>query len=145
MRITFDAQYLPAERDERGLGGQVKAELERFFSEFAAQDEWLREHPPRIEWLIDADCGETPGDHPLTQTVHTAACLAGAESRVEGMSSHTDMGLLVNAGVPTVNFGPGAPSVAHQPDEHVMERDLERATLTLALAMADWCGWDMND
>ena len=32
MRITFDAQYLPAERDERGLGGQVKAELERFFA-----------------------------------------------------------------------------------------------------------------
>ena len=23
------------------------------------------------------------------------------------MSSHTDMGLLVNAGIPTVNFGPG--------------------------------------
>jgi acetylornithine deacetylase len=145
MRITFDAQYLPAERDERGLGGHVKAELEQFFEEFTAQDEWLREHPPRIEWLIDADCAETPGNHPLTQTVHAAARLAGAESRVEGMSSHTDMGLLVNAGIPTVNFGPGAPSVAHQPDEHVTERDLLRATLTLALLIAEWCGWDMDD
>lgn len=145
MRITFDAQYLPAERDERGLGAHVKAELERFFNEFAAQDEWLREHPPRIEWLIDADCAETPGDHPLTQAIHAAARLSGVESRVEGMSSHTDMGLLVNAGIPTVNFGPGAPSVAHQPDEHVLERDLERATLTLALAIAEWCGWDRDD
>jgi hypothetical protein len=26
-----------------------------------------------------------------------------------------------------------------------MERDLLRATLTLALVMAEWCGWDMND
>ena len=145
MNITFDAQYLPAERDERGLGGHVKAELERFFTDFAAQDEWLREHPPRIEWLIDADCAETPGDHPLTQTVHAAARLVGAESRVEGMSSHTDMGLLVNAGIPTVNFGPGAPSVAHQPDEHVTERDLLQATLTLALVIAEWCGWDVDD
>jgi len=58
------------------------------------------------------------------------------------MSSHTDMGLLVNAGIPTVNFGPGAPSVAHQPDEHVMERDLLRATVSLALAIAGWCGCD---
>ncbi len=145
MRITFDAQYLPAERDARGLGGHVKTELERFFAEVAAHDDWLQEHPPRIEWLIDADCAETPGDHPQTQTVHAAARLSGAESRVEGMSSHTDMGLLVNAGIPTVNFGPGAPSVAHQPDEHVLERDLLRATLTLALAIAEWCGWDADD
>ena len=61
---------LPAERDERGLGGHVKAELERFFAEVATQDEWLQQHPPRIEWLIDADCAEIAGDHPLTQTVH---------------------------------------------------------------------------
>ncbi|HEX5993062.1 MAG TPA: ArgE/DapE family deacylase [Thermomicrobiales bacterium] len=142
MRITFDAQYLPAERDERGLGGHVKTELEHFFADVAGQDEWLQEHPPRIEWLIDADCAETPGDHPLTQTLHAAARLAGAESRVEGMSSHTDMGLLVNAGIPTVNFGPGVPSIAHQPDEHVTERDLQQATLALALAMAEWCGWE---
>jgi acetylornithine deacetylase len=142
MRITFDAQYLPAERDGRGLGGHVKAELERFFADLAAHDEWLQQHPPRIEWLIDADCAETPGDHPLTQIVHAAACQAGAKSRVEGMSSHTDMGLLVNAGIPTVNFGPGAPSVAHQPDEHVTEQDLMQATLTLAVAIAEWCGWD---
>ena len=145
MRVTFDAQYLPAERDERGLGGHVKTELERFFAEVAAHDDWLQEHPPWIEWLIDADCAETPGDHPLTQTVHAAARQAGAESKVEGMASHTDMGLLVNAGIPTVNFGPGAPSVAHQPDEHVTERDLLRSTLTLALTMAEWCGWDVDD
>jgi acetylornithine deacetylase len=141
MRITFDAQYLPAERDERGLGGRVKAELEAFFQEVAQQDEWLREHPPRIEWLVDADCAETPGDHRLTQLMHDAALQAGAESRIEGMSSHTDMGLLVNAGIPTVNFGPGAPSVAHQSDEHVRERDLLLATTTLAIAIAEWCGW----
>ncbi len=142
MRITFDAQYLPVERDERGFGGRVKAELETFFAEIAAGDEWLRENPPRIEWLVDADCGETPGDHRISRMVHDAARLAGAESRMEGMSSHTDMGLLVNAGIPTVNFGPGAPSVAHQPDEHVSERDLLLATTTLALVIAEWCGWE---
>jgi acetylornithine deacetylase len=145
MRITFDAQYLPAERDERGLGGRVKAELEAFVAQIAQEHEWLREHPPQIEWLVDADCGETPSDHRLSQLVHGAARAAGAESRLEGMSSHTDMGLLVNAGIPPVNFGPGAPSVAHQPDEHVTERDLLLATMTLALAIAEWCGWDETE
>jgi acetylornithine deacetylase len=142
MRITFDAQYLPAEKDERKLGGRVKAELEAFFAEIAQQNAWLRENPPTIEWLVDADCGETPADHPLPQLLHRAAQTAGAESKMEGMSSHTDMGLLVNAGIPTVNFGPGAPSVAHQSDEHVREEDLHQATVAFALIIAAWCGWD---
>jgi acetylornithine deacetylase len=142
MRITFDAQYLPAEKDDRKLGGRVKVELEAFFAEIAQQNAWLRENPPTIEWLVDADCGETPADHPLPQLLHRAAQTAGAESTMEGMSSHTDMGLLVNAGIPTVNFGPGAPSVAHQSDEHVREEDLHQATVAFALIIAAWCGWD---
>jgi acetylornithine deacetylase len=88
---------------------------------------------------------ETAGDHSLTRTIHAAARLAGTDSQVEVMSSHTDMGLLVNAGIPTVNVGPGAPSVAHQPDEHVTERVLLRANLTLALTVTEWCGWDEED
>lgn len=139
MRITFDAQYLPAERDERGLGGRVKAELEEEFGRIAQENEWLREHPPRVEWLVDADCAETPADHPLPQLMREAARATGAEGRMEGMSSHTDMGLLVNAGIPTINFGPGAPAVAHQPDEHVSERDLLQATTALAIMIAEWC------
>ncbi|MBA3450031.1 MAG: M20/M25/M40 family metallo-hydrolase, partial [Chloroflexia bacterium] len=82
MDITFDAQYLPAERDARGLGGHVKAELEAFVAEIAQGDEWLRENPPSLEWLVDADCGETAGDHPLSHMVLDAARLAGAESRM---------------------------------------------------------------
>ena len=144
MRITFDAQYLPAEKDDHQLGGRVKAELEAFFHEVAQGNDWLRENPPALEWLVDADCGETPADHPLPQLLHRAAQNAGAHGRMEGMSSHTDMGLLVNAGIPTVNFGPGAPSVAHQPDEHVSERDLHQATVALALTIAAWCGWETD-
>lgn len=143
MRITFDAQYLPAERDERGLGGRVKRELEEFFASISRENDWLRGHPPRLEWLIDADCGETPGDHRLTHLLDEAVRSVGATSRIEGMCSHTDMGLLVNAGIPTVNFGPGAPSVAHQPDEHVLERDLLHATMAIAIATAEWCGWEI--
>jgi acetylornithine deacetylase len=142
MEITFDAQYLPHERDERGLGGKVKKELEEFFDAVGSKNPWLREHPARLEWLVDADCAETPADHPLVRLVHAAARETGVDLPPEGMSSHTDMGLLGNAGIPTVNFGPGSPSVAHQSDEHVAEEDLIRATAALALSLAGWCGWE---
>lgn len=145
MRITFDAQYLPVEKDERGLGGRVKAEIESFIAGIAQEHEWLQLNPPRIEWLVDADCGETQGDHSLPVLVEQAVRATGARTRIEGMSSHTDMGLLVNAGIPTVNFGPGAPSVAHQPDEHVLESDLLQATTALAVTLAEWCGWEREE
>jgi acetylornithine deacetylase len=37
-----------------------------------------------------------------------------------------------------VNFGPGDPSQAHQPDEHLAIADLAPAR-SMALAIADWC------
>jgi acetylornithine deacetylase len=140
MTITFNVQYLPSERDERGLGGHVKVELEEFFARFASVHPWLREHPPEVDWLVDADCGETPADNPLVELTRRAAEAAGAPGILEGISSHTDMGLLVNAGIPTLNFGPGSPSLAHQSDEHVAEQNLLVATTTLALTIAEWCG-----
>jgi acetylornithine deacetylase len=138
--LTFDAQYLPSERDGEGLGGRVKAELEAWLSEWARGDEWLAAHPPRIRWLVDADCAETPASDPIVAAVRSAAIAAGAPGRLEGVTAHTDMGTLIDAGVPSVNFGPGSMGVAHQPDEQVSEDDLHRATLAIALAVAEVCG-----
>jgi acetylornithine deacetylase len=59
---------------------------------------------------------------------------------VEGIHSHTDMGLLVNAGIPTVNFGPGSPYLAHQDNEWLALEDLERATLGMLAMALTWCG-----
>jgi acetylornithine deacetylase len=139
-RITFNAQYLPAERDEHGLGSHVKAELEELFRSFAPDDAWLREHPPTVEWLVDADCGETPSDAAVVVATHAAALAAGAPSRLEGVTAHTDMGLVIDSGIPSINFGPGHMGVAHQPDEHVAEDELLRCTLAMALAIEELVG-----
>lgn len=136
--IVFNAQYLPSERDEFGLGGRVKEELREFVDRVAQTDPWLRQNPPHIQWLVDADCAETPGDHPFVKTVAEAVRGVGRAQRVEGESSHTDMGWLVNSGIPTVNLGPGDPGVAHQSNEFITRQELVEAAKAIALTILRW-------
>jgi len=137
--LVFNAQYLPREKDEQGLGGGVKAEIESFVKAISQTEGWLRENPPEIEWLIDADCGETPVDHPFVQTIHKSINTVKEDAEMEGIGFHTDMGWFVNVGVPTVNFGPGTPRVAHQNDESLSEHELIKATKAIALTILNWC------
>jgi acetylornithine deacetylase len=137
--IIFNAQYLPSEKDERGLGGHVKGEIEEFIHHVALTDPWLRDHPPEVHWLLDADCGETPSDHEFVKLCVDVTRRLGREGKLEGISSHTDMGWLVAMGIPTVNFGPGHPHLAHQSDENLDEGDLVDASRILALVALEWC------
>jgi acetylornithine deacetylase len=136
--ITFNAQYLPAEKDAYGLGGTVKNELIEYFNAVAGTDQWLKENPPTVEWLVDADCGETPADDPFVQQCVESSLYAGLSGRLEGVTAHTDMGWFVNKGIPTINFGPGQPRVAHQNDEAITEDDLIDATKMIATTIIDW-------
>ncbi len=140
FELTLDVQYLPAERDDHQLGGNVKDQIEAAIREWARRHAWLRAEGITIDWPVDADCAEIPADHPLVTT--TAACVAasGSPGVVRGSPFHTDMGLLVNAGIPTVNFGPGDPAIAHQVDEALPEAALAAATRAYALTIAAWCG-----
>jgi acetylornithine deacetylase len=138
--LVFNAQYLPEERDEFGLGGKVKEEIEAFVSAVAMTDPWLKDNLPEIEWLIDADCAETPGDHEFVQCCARNIEELGLRAEIEGLGCHTDMGWFVNVGIPTINFGAGNISVAHQNDESISEADLVKATKIIASTIFDWCG-----
>ena len=138
--ITFNAQYLPREKDAMGLGGDVKRELSEFVAAVAQTDPWLRENPPVIEWLIDADCGETDANHPFVQTCLESLRAIGSNALIEGVSAHTDMGWFCNVGIPTINFGGGEMRVAHQSDESISEDDVLATTAMIAHTIIDWCG-----
>jgi acetylornithine deacetylase len=57
-----------------------------------------------------------------------------------GLGAHSDMGLPNGLGqTPTINFGPGDPSQAHQPNESVAISELVTATKMIALALTRWC------
>ena len=138
--IVFDAQYLPREKDDNGLGSKVQKELEDFVAAVAMTDDWLKENPPHIEWLIDADCGETLDDQPFFQTAVDSARQVHPESEIEGIGFHTDMGWFCNVGIPTMNIGPGNPRLAHHSDEFCPVEDLITCTKMIASIIMDWCG-----
>ncbi len=139
-KITFNAQYLPVQKDANGLGSIVKKELEDLFTGFVTGDQWFDEHPPTINWLVDADCGETADTEPVVTQTLKAALEVGLDSELQGCMSHTDMGLMIDSGSPTINFGPGHMGIAHQADEHIYEKDLAAATKVFAITIADLCG-----
>lgn len=139
--IIIDAQYLPSEKDEFGLGGHVKREIEEHVRNVCQVDPYLREHPARVEWILDADCAEVPADSPFVSVFQSAVETANLSPVLSGFGAHSDIGLPTGLGnTPTVNFGPGDPAQAHQPNERVSVRDLIDCTKAIALAVQKWCG-----
>ncbi|HEY0791126.1 MAG TPA: ArgE/DapE family deacylase [Chthoniobacterales bacterium] len=138
--IVIDVQYLPHEKDDQGLGGDVKREVEALLARLAQVDPWLAEHPPRVEWILDADCAEVPTSHALVTTFAEAFAAVSRPFQLWGMGAHTDMGIPTDlAGTPTLNFGPGDPSQAHQPNEQVAVDDLVACATVIALVVNRWC------
>ncbi|GLS20188.1 putative metallohydrolase YodQ [Labrys miyagiensis] len=138
--IIIDVQYLPSEKDAFGLGGHVKREVEAHVGAVCQADPYLREHPARVEWILDADCAEVSAEHPFVTAFQGAVAQAGLSPDLSGFGAHSDIGLPTGLGeTPTVNFGPGNPAQSHQPNEKVSIRDLIDCTKSIALAIENWC------
>ena len=97
----------------------MKKEIEDFVQAIARTDPYLRENPPRIEWILDADCGETSDTEDFFGVMKDCLEELYPEAIVEGNCAHTDMGWFCNVGIPTLNFGPGDSKLCHQSDEHI--------------------------
>jgi acetylornithine deacetylase len=107
------------------------------------QDEWLKNHPPTIEWFGGRWLpGSLESDHPLME------CMKGSFQEVKGSLPiieaspwGTDGGILSKVGgIPVVVFGPGVTEVAHHSDEYIVLEELFAASEIIALAIMDWCG-----
>ncbi|MGA2036034.1 MAG: succinyl-diaminopimelate desuccinylase [Acidimicrobiales bacterium] len=73
--------------------------------------------------ILDAAPGAPPAlDHHLL-----ARLVVATEQAPRAKAGWTDVATFSRLGVPAVNFGPGDPSLAHTPDEHVSGAELTRA------------------
>lgn len=129
-------------RPDEDLAG-ARAELEAAVASAAAADEFLRHHPPRVEWwggrFLPAS---TALDHPLVECLSGAVREAtGRPERLEAVPFGADAGLLERIGrTPAVLFGAGDIRLAHRPDESIEIEALAEMARALALTILRFCG-----
>lgn len=123
-------------------GEQFQREFEARVGEIAATDPWLKEHPPIIEWFgLTVDPAQIAADHPLVDiTQRSMEEVLGRPVERKGKAGGTDMRLLVGAGIPTVQVGPGLSTEAHAMGESVPVQNIIDVTKTVALTLMRWCG-----
>lgn len=121
---------------------EARREFLEAVEEVAQADDWLRDHPPEVEWWgAQFMPAVISAEHPIVTAV-SGACqsISGATPAVRGMPYGADMRLLVNEGAtPTVMFGPGDVRFAHAPDEFVPVDELDFAARALALSILRFC------
>jgi len=142
--MKFDVKYLPVEVDPDGTerritGEMVKQEVEDWIAIICAGDDWLREHPPTLNWYLHVLPHYLDPGHPLVGAMCSASQEVLEWSVVSGMPSGADARILQNAGdVPTVIFGPGNLQQAHSIDEYVSLSQYMDAIKVLAVGIYGW-------
>ena len=135
--IDFDLKFLPNE-----TSADIRRDFEAFVQAFAAQDSWLRAHPPQVQWELYGlhfPPLNTPVDHPLTQALVNARRSLGLSCEITGFIAVCDAAHYAGAGIPGVIHGPGGDGL-HGPDEYVDLDSLQSVAETLAATVINWCG-----
>lgn len=114
--------------------GESIAAVERQFrerlQEVVADDVWLRDHPPTFErFSVQFEPSEVSADEPVVGAIQRGMADAGlTDTAPRGVTYGADARHYVDAGIPTILFGPGSIDQAHYPDETVAWREVTHAT-----------------
>ena len=123
----------------------VKRSLVEQVARAAAEDPWMRDHPPKVRFVgYDAQASEIPRNHAIVETVRrNYKEVTGRDPEISGRQGAADTRFLNQyANTPTVIFGPGSTAVMHANDEYVSIDDYLTAIKVVALSICDWCGVD---
>ena len=133
-------EFLPDESGDGGLA--VRREFEAWIARAADADPWLRENPPRVEWLLGAvPPAEVSPAEPVVETLVGVERDLGRSGRIGGLDNwHDGATLVVEAGIPAVCYGPGDIFLAHGADERVPIDELLACTQGIALGAMRFCG-----
>ncbi len=117
----------------------ARAALEAAVAAAADRDPWLRDHPPVVTWPGGQFAsGRLPDDDPLiAQLADAAEATKGRRPGTAAGPYGSDLRLMLGlGGIPTLQYGPGAPEDAHAPRERVsIEETLDVARSLLVLAL----------
>ncbi len=117
---------------------EVEAAFEERLAEVGADSEWLAEHPPAFErFTVQFEASEIDPAEPVVQAVQSAMEAHGLdETEPRGVTYGADARHYIEAGIPTVMFGPGDIEQAHFPDETIDFEEADTAVDVLADAAA---------
>jgi len=121
----------------------VKNQLTDHLASLCAEDEWLKDHPVKVEffggqWVPNA----VEPDHPFaTLMQENFETVYQRKIRIEASPWGTDAGLLGQVGgIPALVIGPGETKVAHYPNEYIEIKEILQAARLFALTLITWCG-----
>ncbi|HMM97118.1 ArgE/DapE family deacylase [Phycicoccus sp.] len=115
-----------------------RAALEEAVAAAAQADPWLADHPPRVSWPGGRFAsGRLPAGHPLAAEVADAVeAVGGVRPAVAGAPYGSDLRLYADAGVPTLQYGPGDVRLAHSAQESVELAEVVAVARALAVLAA---------
>ena len=121
--------------------GAAREALEECVRDAAADDPWMLEHPPKVEWFEGQfESGATAADHPLvTGLAQAHRHVLRSEPRVRGVPYGSDLRLFTNhADMPAVLYGPGDVRLAHAVNERIRVDEIVDAVAVLAAFISEW-------
>jgi acetylornithine deacetylase len=140
-RLTLGALLLPGMADPDGWTRGVQEEVEAFLRRWCDADPWLAEHPPTFRWHTQTNPSETPVDAPSVQALLRANAALGLPTTLGGLGSWYDGATFaLEAGTPSIMYGPRHIDRAHTVGEWVEVDDLVACAQGLALAGLRLCG-----
>jgi acetylornithine deacetylase len=119
---------------------QIKATVEQVVEDVAQADEWLKVHPPEIEWFgWQTEPWYQDPEDPFIQTVVPCfEIVCGEKLEICGATGGLDNRFSLYFGFPSICFGPNGGNY-HSFDEYVELDSLVLTTKAVALATVEWC------
>lgn len=130
-RISF----IPGE-----IMAEIKTTVEKVIEDVARADDWLKAHPPEVEWFgwQTEPWYQDPNDHFIQTVVTCFETVCGQKLEICGATGGLDNRFSPYFGFPSICFGPNGGNY-HSFDEYVELDSLILTTKAVALATVEWC------
>lgn len=117
---------------------EVEAAYQQRLDQVRTNSEWLSAHPPRFtRFSVQFEGAEVGRDEPVVRSLaHTIQQRGAKDLKYTGFTAGTDARHYIEAGIPTVVFGPGSPDTAHQSNEAIEWADVVASSEIIADATA---------
>ena len=122
---------------------ETKNTVEQLIAAVAAADDWLKAHPPEVEWFgwQTEPWYQNPEDPFIKTVVPCFESVCGQKLEICGATGGLDNRFSLYFGFPSICFGPNGGNY-HSFDEFVELESLVLTAKAVALATLEWCSGD---